>query len=540
MDMAIMAMATAKKIDSTITFRAVVLSSWLIMTPFAFSGDWQFTPSLGLDETYTDNVELTTIDPISSFVTKTALGLDANYQSRVANVNISGTSDNLFFSHDSKINDGYLSLNANGQYIILNSGLAIVANARVGNVSRSIANNGLADLVSGDTIQTENYSSGLQYSTGNSSYSIASSINYSINKNEDGIGEYKGTAAAFNTKNGNNARVVFWQLDSNFSSRSNDFAGETRTGEQYSIEAQLGFITSFDVNPFIRFYDEDISGDFISQNRQTTASWGPGIRWAASPHIYLDLSYNYVADDTASDDYLAASISWEPSSRTSLSAGYSQRFFGDSYNLNINHKTKRLTNAVTYVENLEVFDRNNYQQVPLGSFWCPSNRAIEDISPCFATSEPPSDQDNFELVSLFNLEPIQSNEFSLNKRFSWSSQLQLARTSFILETSATRRESLETKIVNDNLSASITVKRKISGKSDLTFSAKYNQLTFDKDNPEGSRQEDHYRTISATYTKQLASSLSTNFTVQHVNRDSDREQYTYDEVRAIINITKDF
>ena len=540
MDMAIMAMAMAKQPDNTNVLRVIVFFIWLINMPVAFAGDWLFTPSIGLEETFTDNVELTTIDQTSSFVTQTILGLDAEYKSRVASLSFSGTNSYAFYSHDSEINDNFFTLDADGQYLILNNGLAIVADAKISNIARNNASNGLADLVSGNTIQAENYSTGLQYNTGNSSYTLDSSIIYNINRYEDGLGEYNGATANFNTANGNNSRFLFWQLAANFSTKSQDFSGEARTGKQYRLNTQLGFITAYKINPFLRFYDEDISGDFINQNRATTSSWGPGIRWLASPHLYIDVSYNYVTDETISDDYIATSIAWEPSSRTSVSAGYSQRFFGDTYNLDIKHKTKRLINAVSYNESLQVFDRNNFQPVPLGVFWCPSNNPVESVSSCFVSSEPPSNPTEFQLVALSSLEPLESNEFSLNKRFSWSSQLQLARTSFTMDTSASRREGLETKIVNDNLSASFTIKRKISGRSDLTFLARFNYLIFDKENPEGSRQEDYYRTISATYTKQLASSLSTNFTLQHINRGSNVEQYTYDEVRAIINITKDF
>jgi uncharacterized protein (PEP-CTERM system associated) len=118
--------------------------------------------------------------------------------------------------------------------------------------------------------------------------------------------------------------------------------------------------------------------------------------------------------------------------------------------------------------------------------------------------------------------------------------LQLARTSFAINTSARRRERLETKVVDDTLSAAITVERKISGKSNLTLLAKYDYLIFDKNNPAGSRQEDNYSTVSATYSKDLASSLSAYFTLQHVNRDSNVDQYSYTEVRAMINVTKEF
>ena len=56
----------------------------------------------------------------------------------------------------------------------------------------------------------------------------------------------------------------------------------------------------------------------------------------------------------------------------------------------------------------------------------------------------------------------------------------------------------------------------------------------------GSRQEDYYRTISAIFTRNLASSLSCNFTVQHVNRASTIDRFSYDEARVIINIIKEF
>ncbi len=537
--MAIMATAMVRKINNFRLATAMALLFLFTIPSSTFAGEWQFIPNFGIKETYTDNVELAITEPTSSLVSQSIIGLDAEYQSRLASFSFSGKNNNLFFSHDSDINDSYLTLTSTGQYYLWTSGPAIFVSANVSNTNRNSASNGLADLVSGDTVQAENYSAGLRYNVNNNSFSIESSVNYSINSFEDGIGEYDGVSAILNSRNGNNARIVFWQLSSDFSTRNQDLSGETRTGDQYSVDAKFGLITPLNFNPFIRFYDEDLSGTFGNQNQPTTSSWGPGIRWLVSSHLTFDLSYNYVIDDTVSDDYIATSIHWEPSARTSLTAGYSQRFFGDSYNLDIQHKTKRLTNSISYDESLEVFDRNNYEQIDLGVFWCPPEATRESISQCFVQSDQPGSSD-FVLANFSYLEPIESNEFSLNKRFTWTSKLQLARTSFAINTSASRREGIESKVIDDTLNTSLTIERKISGKSKLTLSAKYDYLVFDKDNPAGSRQEDHYRTVSATYTKDLLSSLSTHFTVQNVNRDSNNDQYTYDEVRAIINVTKEF
>lgn len=537
--MVIMAMAMVRKINIFRPANVVALLLCSAISSSALAGEWQFVPNFGIEEAYTDNVELTKTDPTASLVSQAIVGLDAQYASRLANFSFSGKNNNLFFSHDKNINDNFLTLSTEFQYFLWADGLQIIANVDVDNTNRNTANNGLADLVSGDTVRSENYSTGLRYNIKNINYSIESSLIYKTNRFEDGIGEYNGTTASLKTQNGNNARIAFWQLASNFSTKSQDFSGETRTGEQYSIDAQLGFITSFNFNPFVRFYDEDLSGDFTSQSQQTTSSWGPGIRWLVSKHLSIDFSYNFVADEKVSDDYIATAIQWEPSARTSLSAGYSQRFFGDSYNFAFRHKTKRLTNTLTYDENLEVFDRNNYEQVDIGVFWCPTNIVIENVAQCLVQSEQPNDV-SYQLGSFFTLKPIESNEFSLNRRFAWISKLQLARTSFAISTNASRREGIESKVTDDTLTASLTIERKISGRSHLTLLTKYNYFIFDKNNPQGSRQEDHYRTVSATYTKDLASSLSAHFTIQNVNRDSNIARYNYDEVRAIINVTKEF
>ncbi len=385
MNMAIMAMATVRKINSfrpannIYLFSVMASLSWFVISSSAIAGDWTFVPNFGVEETYTDNVELSITDPTSSLVSQTIIGLNAEYKSRLASLTFSGENSNVFFSHDGELNDNFLKFDTQAQYYLWTSGPELIASAKVDNISRNAASNSLADLVSGDTIQSENYSTGLRYNIVNNTYSIESSLIYRINKFEDGIGEHNGVTALLNTRNGVNARNVFWQLQSNFSTKSQDFSGETRTGEQYRIDAQIGLLTSFNFNPFIRFYDEDLSGDFVNQSQQTTSSWGPGIRWLVSPHLMLDVSYNVVADETVSDDYIATSVQWEPSARTSLSAGFSQRFFGDSYELDIKHRTKRLTNTVTYNESLEVFDRNNYEQIDIGVFWCPIDVVLESV-----------------------------------------------------------------------------------------------------------------------------------------------------------------
>ena len=54
------------------------------------------------------------------------------------------------------------------------------------------------------------------------------------------------------------------------------------------------------------------------------------------------------------------------------------------------------------------------------------------------------------------------------------------------------------------------------------------------------KQDDTYKTISATYNKIFANSLSGYFTLQYLDRESTQLERSYDEMRAYFNITKEF
>lgn len=501
--MAIMDMAMVEKISKSQLKRHVFAVAGLFLSVSALAGEWQFDPSLGLTETYTNNIDLNQLDKQSSLVSQFIIGADANYSSRKLQFSFAGTETLAGYSHDSELNDDYQTLDANASYSLWQNKLQVIASSSITNVSQNDAGNSLADLVSGDTVQQRNHSAGLQFNTANSDYSLSSSLIYSLVETEDNIGESNGYTALINSVNGNAARYVFWQVTGSFANQENNGF----TSENYQIETKLGAITPYKLNPFIRVYNERVTGTAAGSNPEAIPSWGPGFRYQAAKHLIIDVSYNYIRDNSeASDDYLAADINWQPSSRTSLKAGYSKRFFGDSYNLDFSHRTRRLTNNLSYHETIEVFDRNDFQQ-----------------------SAPNS-----------SLEPVENNEFSLNKRLAWKSMLALARTTFTLDLSNRDRESLSTGIIDNYLDARFSVTRRMSARSDITVYIDYSKNIFDKDKPEGPRQEDIYKTLSTTYNRSLASSLNAFLTLQYLDRQSNFERFTYTEARASINLTKDF
>ena len=539
MFMAIMVMATVEKANKQSLVKAFALSSFFIAAPSTLAGEWSIVPSLGLTETFTDNVELTRNSQQSSLVSQLILGIETEFKSRNVLFSLSGTETFANFSHDSELNDDFQTLQAKGLFTLWQQGPQLVINSSINNVSKNDSNNGLADIVSGDTVQQITHNAGFQYNTTNSDYIIASSIIYNLVETEDDIGESQGYTATLTSQNGSTARKIFWQINGQFTHRENN----NFNSKNHAIESKVGIITPYKLNPFIRFYDEKISGNVAGSNPNNIPTWGPGIRYLAAKHLLIDLSYNYVQDDTnASNDYIAASIDWQPSLRTSLTAGYSKRFFDDSYNLDFTHKTKRLINSISYHETIEVFDRNNFQVNDLGIYWCPiaDGQTSVSIEGCFVSATSPSDQPNYQLVPLRSLTVDENNEFTLNKRLNWQSTLALSRTTFTLDLSGRERTSLSTNIVDEYLNAKFNITRRTSKKSDIGLSVSYNENTFDKDNLKGIKQKDTYKIISTTYNRKLASSLKAFITLQYLDRDSTRGDRVYTETRASINITKDF
>ncbi|HBY85023.1 MAG TPA: TIGR03016 family PEP-CTERM system-associated outer membrane protein [Colwellia sp.] len=532
--MAIMDMAMAEKISRFQLKLPVFSIIGLFLSANSLAGEWQFNPNLGLTETYTNNVELNRLNKQSSLVSQFIIGADANYSSRKLQFSFAGTETLAAYSHDSELNDDYQTLQANTSYSLWQDKLQVIASSSITNISQNDSDNSLADLVSGDTIQQRNHSAGFQFNTANSDYSLFSSILYNLVETEDNIGESNGYTAIINSDNGNAARYVFWQIDGSFTNQENN----NFTSENYQLETKIGAITPYKLNPFIRVYNERVTGNLAGSNPDAIPSWGPGVRYQAAKHLIIDVSYNYIRDDsTASDNYISADIDWQPSARTSLKAGYSKRFFGDSYELDFSHRTRRLTNSISYHETIEVFDRNNFRQVN-NNIWCPiSASGIED---CLPLGETPSDTTGFISVPVSSLEPVEDNEFSLNKRLAWISTLALARTTFILNLSNRDRESLSTGIIDNYLDGRFTVTRRMSARSNFTIYVNYSKNVFDKERPDGPRQEDIYKTLSTTYNRSLASSLNAFITLQYLDRESNIERYTYTEARASINLTKDF
>ncbi|TWX51073.1 TIGR03016 family PEP-CTERM system-associated outer membrane protein [Colwellia hornerae] len=533
--MAIMVMDTAQN------KKKFAVAIFAILSANTFAGEWQFTPQLIIDETYTDNVNLAVSDQTSSLVTQAGLDFSTLFSSKKLEFSLNSSSVYAMYSHDHDTDDDFHTLDSNFRLKLGPNGLALIGSASISNQSRNSSNNALADIVSGDTTRVENYTAGFEYTINNSDFSINSIIQYRTTKSQDAIGERQGYGANLLSKNGSAARHIYWDASSEFA----DYTNQGRVGTLFKGELKIGLITNYKITPFLRYYDETNEGDLTRNNSSSleSDSYGGGLRWLISPKLLLDVSYNTPTgtqldlDGKQQQDYTAASIHWVPSQRTSLKVDYGQRFYGESYGLDFTHKNKRLTNSITYGEEVRAFTRNNYQSVALGSYYCPQSEII-DTSACFLSNNDNINIDDYQLVNLNDFVLVEDLGLSLNKELKWSSALTLTRTIFNILVSSSSREDLNTRLKSKNQSASFAIKRKVSGKSNLQLKLEYNDNHFLL--AQENERQDRYRRYSLEYDKSLNSRLNIKLGLSHLNRSSTAQSFNYQEDRVYLKFSKGF
>ena len=504
----------------------------LLLTPsLVFANELTFEPSIKTNETYSDNINYDSQNEESSFVNQTSLGLITNYRSARTSYNIDFEAINATYSHDSDFNDIYYNLTSNADIQLWTNGLSLIGNASIINEPRNTANNIYADIVFGDTVQIERYSGGLSYSVDNSTYNLDTNLIYNTTKAEDSFGESEGYTAILNSQNGTNSAPIFWDITNNYLEIENN----SSDGRSYQSEFKVGYITPYRFNPFIRYYDEDNSGNVGNGTTSESTSYGAGFRWLIATRLTADVSYNVAVDDNSDEDeeqqdnYYDVNLSWQPTQRTSLNAGVSQRFFGDSYSFNLTHSNKRLTNTISYSESIQVFTRDNFNFLIDGDL-CSFSDATTD---CFALVQEALIIDPQQDIPLVITE---DESFSLYKTFTWSSVLDLRRTTFALNVDRSDRENLATQIKSLRESLDFRVSRDVSRYSTLDFTATYTKT----DDVIGFPQErnSQYRYYKVSYNRELNKTLTFDVSLSHLNRASNFADFVYKENRISLELKK--
>ncbi|WP_394221221.1 TIGR03016 family PEP-CTERM system-associated outer membrane protein [Alteromonas gracilis] len=186
--------------------------------------------------------------------------------------------------------------------------------------------------------------------------------------------------------NGDRAEYFIWQLTGSF---QNTERAQADQGDFISRNASGYVDMHFLKNWAVRITGAH-EGNQIS-NRNDTASlvrkfnsYGAGLTYRQGENRYVSITANTTDSDIESDDgesFIGLDMQWALSTRTSISANYGRRFFGETAGANISYNSKYFRTAFGYSEDVTNTSRLLSNPENLGVFVCPVNAG--SIANCF-------------------------------------------------------------------------------------------------------------------------------------------------------------
>lgn len=337
------------------------LSLALVCVPVvAQSADWDATARLALSEIYSDNIRLSVGDEEHESITTITPGLSLTGRGAGLKLGLDYSMQNIFYAHNPDQNRTNHQLRANEQAELVKDLFYFDSSA---SISQQLTNPG--DSFSQDnlslsgqrddvvTLQVEPY---LKRTLG--SYAVAE-LRYLhgwVGYDATGVSDAETSTASGYLANGRAATHWNWRLGYR---QQRDIRDTGPDSERRSSDGMIRYrmIDTLSLVGYAGREENDIQTSNLSADG---TYWSAGFTWTPGPKFSLEA--------TTGENYDQAQLSWNPSSRTSVNIGYSDRDVGlntaVSWSGQISHRTRRSTWAFDYSEAVT----NTQQLVFTGEF----------------------------------------------------------------------------------------------------------------------------------------------------------------------------
>jgi len=201
------------------------------------------------------------------------------------------------------------------------------------------------------------------------------------------------------------------------------------------------------------------SGSGVQEEDSTSTNANINLRYVATQQLNVGIFAGYdsfefagLGADTKGAAY-GASLQWTPSSRTSLNASAGQRFYGPTYSLALQHRSRNTVWTINYNDAVST-SRANFlipatvdtaaflDRMFMTQFADPVLRAAAVRAYMQATGLPPALANNINYFS---------NRFQLQRQFNAAVAMQLARSSLMFAAYKSRMEALSQDTVDSDL-----------------------------------------------------------------------------------------
>jgi len=473
--------------------RAIGIASALVLSGMTQAADWKFGAGIGASETYTDNVELTSSDNRSSdFITTVTPTFSAQKAGARLKVDARYSLQNLFYARDSARNERYHQLSAIANAELYQNEVFLDAAA-------AITQNQLSPL----------NASGVDNS--NATNNIANVRTFTI-------------SPYWNHRFGSTATLNVRELISRTTNDTNEFSNSTDNTFSAGLISGSAFGKAF---WGLNFLQQNSDYQDRSNVKLTTTSGSLGYQVLSRVRLTGTIgrennSFETTTGEAPGGFFWNTTVSWAPSTRTSLDFGFGHRFYGNTWNLAFKTRGKYSTWSADYSEALST---SNSQFAATSLARNPSQQAV-----------------------VFSNHNVLSNQVFLSKRFSTAFTWAKGKSDFRLEAF----HSTETTQIDENVStvslnlnnlglsssndiflASNNFKQVgISGAWNWKFSSNLSSnVAFGviRDSFSDLNRVDTTSNLRIGLNRQFSSQMNGNVVLRRQNRDSDQDSADYTE-----------
>ncbi|MCX4024992.1 TIGR03016 family PEP-CTERM system-associated outer membrane protein [Endozoicomonas sp. SM1973] len=323
-----------------------VLSLFLISSVTAYGAQWTITPSVTAKDTYSDNINLSNNNKQSDQVLEIVPAIRIQGEGRRLRLNFDYNAQGLHYFENTNDDEVNHRLQSGLSSELIEDHLFLNATANITQQLIDERRGGSNDNISG-------------------SDNLSDVFTYEINP-------------YWQQKLGSETETVLGVRYNEVNYSGNNGSGTDSSGQSlyWSVNSAPGVgpvFWRFDYN-----YDEV---DYESQNDTERQSESILVGYQWTPKFNTSLTVGYESQDNDIDNirndtdgaFWLAGMEWALSRKTSLSAQYGKRYYGDTYGFNLSHQRKRSVFTLSYSEQQQTIR----DQILIGNFWvCPEGVLI--------------------------------------------------------------------------------------------------------------------------------------------------------------------
>lgn len=490
-----------------------------------YAANWTISPSVVVQETYTDNVTLASSNEQDDFITEINPTISIRGEGKRLQLKFDYKMENLIYANDSSRNDTNHQLSASANAELVERFLFLDA---TGSISQQlISNTGPVALdnlsVTGNRTDVYTYSLS-PYVTHRFGGYVDSELRYTYRGTDSGQGASDSNSNAINLSlaSGKRFTQLHWNFNFNHSELDRDTASDTST-ENASGEIRYAVNRKLDVLAQGGYENNDIATT-IRTNDGTY--WSAGFDWHPSRKFSLQV--------LKGDSDQSATVRLNPLERTSFEATYRDRDVGlnpgNSWNASLNHRTRRSTWAATYSEDTttlqdQLFDETAFYARYEPFYFSPTGNIADNILLGY------EDKTTGFLIPISDVETPLTDEVFVRKRLRLSTSLNTGKSDVNVSVFTETREYIVAGDDETVIGGNASWGWKFAPRTRSNISAGWQKTDF-----RSSDREDKLWNVRLGITRSIRRDVTGSVDFRHLKNDSNTVTNSYDENRASVRL----